>query len=295
MPELYEDKSENNEDKKDKKPKIEKNEEENKNENNILKNKINYSTITTKNKNKNLRRDKKLNTEMNVKKARFIDNSKPNNNYNYYNYNTEPKYEVITTIDHGLTEEYKKKNNVKIENINNKEKLVINEYPLNEKDKKKLKKYKTEYIWDKNINRLVEKRIYFDKDDEPINDTKKNKNILNEDNIKNKEEIYKNEEKEEKSEPQPEFEENLEKIKVNLKFKKIDDDNKKKESKNKKIEIRKRFGNSQLIYKKDKKEEKIDNNKVNNNIENQNKELNRSYRYHRIIKNYNVVEKPNKE
>ena len=195
------------------------------------------------------------------------------------------------------------KNNVTIENINNKEKLVINEYPSNENNKKELKRFKTEYIWDKNINRLVEKRIYFDKDNEPINNVNKNENILNDENkekeknndndinAKKKELIYESEVKEAPKEKK-------EKIKVNLKFKKIDDDNKKKELENTKIEIRKRFGNSQLIYKKDKKDEKVDTNK-SNNVENPNKELNRSYRYHRKFKNYNTVntdlEKPKEE
>ena len=297
MPELYEDRTENNED-------IKK-EDENNNKNNIIKNKTNYSKITTEDKNKTknnqnyLRRDKKLNTEMNVKRVRFADSLKPGSNYLNNRESTEPINDVRASFNPTLTEEYKKKNNVTIENINNKEKLVINEYPTTEKNKKQLKKYKTEYIWDKNINRLVEKRIYIDKDNEPIKSITKNEKILNEDkynddiNVKKKEEIYENEEKEEP-------EEKPGKIKVNLKYKKIDDDNKQKESENKKIEIRKRFGNSQMIYKKDikdKKNEKLDNNKVNNNVENPNKELNRSYRFHRF-KNYKTnkeLEKPKEE
>ena len=67
-----------------------------------------------------------------------------------------------------ITEEYKKRNNLTVEKINNKEKIVKNEYgKYNNKnnEKKKLKTYKTEYFWDSIINRLVEKRIYLDEND----------------------------------------------------------------------------------------------------------------------------------
>jgi hypothetical protein len=55
-----------------------------------------------------------------------------------------------------------------VEKINNKEKIVKNEYgKYNNKnnEKKKLKTYKTEYFWDNIINRLVEKRIYIDENE----------------------------------------------------------------------------------------------------------------------------------
>ena len=66
-----------------------------------------------------------------------------------------------------IDEEYRKKNNLVIENINSKEKIIKNVYQTNNKDKKHLKTYKTEYVWDKIINRLVEKRIYFDENEKP--------------------------------------------------------------------------------------------------------------------------------
>ena len=49
-----------------------------------------------------------------------------------------------------------------MEKINNKEKVIKNEYPTKFKDDYNFNNYKTEYFWDKNIHRLIEKRIYFD-------------------------------------------------------------------------------------------------------------------------------------
>ena len=74
-----------------------------------------------------------------------------------------------------ISEEYKKKNNLTVEKFNNKEKIVKNEYMNKNKGKKELKSYKTEYFWDKNIHRLIEKRIYTD-------EVNPNKNVNN--NIK---------------------------------------------------------------------------------------------------------------
>ena len=154
----------------------------------IIKIKNTYNTIDNKARNHhgNLRRDKKLNTEKNVKKTKFSQSIKPKINYNYKT-NKPEILDIRATFNPGLTEEYKKKNNLTIENIHNKEKLVINEYQTKDKDKKDLKNYKTEYIWDKNINRLVEKRIYFDKDDKNINNSinysNKYRNILNDEDL----------------------------------------------------------------------------------------------------------------
>ena len=289
----------------------------------IIKIKSTYNTIENKGRNHhgNLRRDKKLNTEANIKKAKFSESIKPKINYNY-NTNKPEIVDIRATFNPGLTEDYKKRNNLTIENIHNKEKLVINEYQTKDKDKKNLKNYKTEYIWDKNINRLVEKRIFFDKDDKNINNSinysNKYRNILNdEDNTLSNE---KEKEKENITEVKIEPEEKPEKIKVNLKLKKVgDDSNKKSREKNidldidlipkdkndnnevKKIEIRKRLGDSQLIYKKIEKEKKDEPNKEQNlnktfnininNTENPNKELNRSHRYHRRVGNYNTENK----
>ena len=61
-----------------------------------------------------------------------------------------------------ITEEYKKRNNLTVEKINTKEKIIKNEYRNKNPGKKHLKTYKTEYFWDKMINRLIEKRIYTD-------------------------------------------------------------------------------------------------------------------------------------
>ena len=64
-----------------------------------------------------------------------------------------------------ITEEYKKRNNLTVEKINTKEKIIKNEYGNKNNEKRKLKSYRTEYFWDKTINRLVEKRIYLDEND----------------------------------------------------------------------------------------------------------------------------------
>ena len=73
-----------------------------------------------------------------------------------------------------ITEEYKKDNNLTVENRNTKELIVKNEYGNKTKGKKELKTYKTEYFWDKKINRLVEKRIYLD-ENEPSNNNNNTK------------------------------------------------------------------------------------------------------------------------
>ena len=80
-----------------------------------------------------------------------------------------------------LIEEYKKRNNLTVENINTKEKIIKNEYRNKNKAKKLLKTYKTEYFWDKTINRLVEKRIYLDDNEsnKTVNNDKYNNNSFN--------------------------------------------------------------------------------------------------------------------
>ena len=82
-----------------------------------------------------------------------------------------------------ITDEYKKKNNLTVEKINTKEKIIKNEYSNKNPTKKHLKTYKTEYFWDKIINRLIEKRIYIDENDkekekekeEPLSNNRSNK------------------------------------------------------------------------------------------------------------------------
>ena len=327
---LYEDRPEVKQDtskeiKKVRKIKFKDEEKNDKPKMNIVKIKNTYNTLdnnqnNTHNQNNtrtryhqsNLKKSKKMNTEPQFKRTKFSESIKPRNNYRL----NRPKiYDIRASYNPGLTEEYKKKNNLTIENVHNKEKLVINEYPTKDKDKKNLKNYKTEYIWDKNINRIVEKRIYFDEDDKNVNNsinysTKPGNILSNEDNT-----LYKDKDKEEKNEEKVEQPvEKEEKIKVNLKLKKNDNDNYKKNIEKdlnniidekpkdsdekpevKKIEIRKRLGDSQLIYKKiEKKDDKNLNKSLNTNInsnENHSKELNRSHRYRRRIGNYNTENK----
>ena len=301
-----------------------KNKELNENKNyNKINNSRNYKVLTS------LKKYKKMNTGE-IEREKFINDT--NKLRNSYIYEKPDRKKIViyrdlrSSFNPAITEEYKKKNNMTIENINNKEKLIINEYHTKYNDKNKLKKFKSEYIWDKDINRLIEKRIYFnddtdenEKDNYKIND--KN-NIIDDYINKDAKEETKNEYPEEKKE-----------IKVNLKSEKEDDDNKKeKEKENKNIEIRKRYGKSEIIHKKEEmdnkkneinnekkikneeidnkmkekniEEEKLKNNdykeKENNKNENINEntkdELNKSKRYHRRFRNYNTNKtRPEKE
>ena len=80
-----------------------------------------------------------------------------------------------------ITEEYKKDNNLTVENRNTKELIIKNEYGNKNKERKGLKTYKTEYFWDKMINRLVERRIYLDENELTNNkvNTKYSNNTFN--------------------------------------------------------------------------------------------------------------------
>ena len=80
-----------------------------------------------------------------------------------------------------ITEEYKKDNNLSVENRNTKELIIKNEYGNKNKERKGLKTYKTEYFWDKMINRLVERRIYLDENElsNNNNNTKYSNNTFN--------------------------------------------------------------------------------------------------------------------
>ena len=247
---------------------------------------INHNTSDNKkanaNNQSNLRRHKKLNTEIEGpgKKLKFADDIKPR--YSHFDNRKIMNNLRYTYNPPDLLEEFKKKNNAVIENLHNKEKIVINEYQTKDKDKPKSNNYKTEYIWDKTINRLVEKRIYFDE----------NQNIKeNDKDIKSKE-----------NEPE---EKNI-KIKVNLKYgNRNEDDNNKEDNKDldetkdvNKIEIRKRLGNSAIIKNEKKEinphEEKDDKVKEEEKviktkkIEKPDKELNRSQRFQCRFPNYNT-------
>lgn len=247
---------------------------------------MSYNTSDNKKENvnnqSNLRRHKKLNTEIegSGKKLKFADDTKPK--VNHFENRKIMKNLRYTYNPSDLLEEFKKKNNAFIENLHNKEKIVINEYQTKDKDKPKSNNYKTEYIWDKTINRLVEKRIFYD-DSQNIKENGKNIKFV-------------------KNEPE---EKNI-KIKVNIKLgNRNGDDNNKENDKDfneikdiNKIEIRKRFGNSAIIKNvkkeinpnnekddKSKDEEKVIKTKK---IEKPDKELNRSQRYQRRFPNYNT-------
>ena len=96
--------------------------------------------------------------------------------------NINRRKDFVNRISYNLdtiTEEYKQKNNLTVEKINNKEKIVKNEYgkcDYKNNEKKKWKAYKTEYFWDNIINRLVEKRIYIDENEAKKELNKSNNN-----------------------------------------------------------------------------------------------------------------------
>ena len=129
----------------------------------------------------NLRKNKRDSKENNMmKRTRFAESLKPNDNI--FNNKVEVENDLRASYTPALTEEYKQKNNVTVENLGGKDKIVVNEYRSKSKDKKHLQKYKTEYVWDKDIGRLVEKRIFDDEDENNnknirINRRNENKNI----------------------------------------------------------------------------------------------------------------------
>ena len=97
----------------------------------------------------------KFNNNRNINNSRNTDN-----NNDLENINNKVKYNTIDNDNN-----YNLRNSEVVESHRNKDKIVVNEYHTKSKNKKDLKKYKTEYVWDKNINRLVEKRIYLDDND----------------------------------------------------------------------------------------------------------------------------------
>ena len=265
----------------------------------------NTSTLTN-NHVSNFRRYKKLKSE-NITRPRFRERKqeiKPKND------DDQQKIEIMEGSYNTIPEEYKAKNNATVENLHNKEQIVINEYHT--KGKYAPKNYKTEYVWDKSINRLVEKRIYLDKNDINSNnnnneDRKYNNNSVNyrnrykrlddenDDNRKKKDKRYEDEDKEEKRKV------NL-KYNINRKYKNYDaNENKNKnqnENEDNKIEVRKRFGNSAVILKKDNKPKKKNEEKERDINQNQNN-VNKGNRFYRRYRNYKTEnkeeEKPKKE
>ena len=136
-----------------------------------------------------------------------IKNDNDNNNNNNVSYdNKNIKDDFKSSYNPNLMEDFKQKmNNEVIENEKDKDKVVINENYTNDtkKDTKNAGDYPTEYVWDKSINRLVEKKVSFDKSDDnnknydnTINNNESNsKNILDNDIDKGKTEDIKNEDK----------------------------------------------------------------------------------------------------
>ena len=242
----------------------------------------------------NLKKMKKQNTD-NVLRNRFNER-KPD----YKLRNDKPaKIEIIEGSFNSIPDEYKYKNNATVENLHNKEKIIINEYPT--KDKDKSKNYKTEYMWDKTIKRLVEKRTYLDKN--AIVDNNDNKNTKYNNNsvtYRNRYKFNDDNDTKDKRDIEPENDKKEEKRKINLKYN-IKKDKNNKEDDNV-IEDRKRFGKNTNTLEKDNKSNKIDKNMDKNDekeINNKTKEVNKNNRFYRRYK-YNIIEnkeeeKPKKE
>ena len=227
---------------------------------NIKTNKYNDNGFTIKKSNLKVLDDYLANKKQKLVGSRY--NKSRNYNINMNSDSFEKNYvKKFNSVDDG----YDVKKDTIIEKNHHKDKIIVNEYHTRSTDKRNLKKYKTEYVWDKNINRIVEKRIYSDEEND--NNTKNNmqennviENNKNDNNIKlqdnNDKEIYVEKEYE-KNKNEKDTEEkkiikkedfNKEKIKVNLKGNKYNYNNK--------------------INKKDeekKKENKV--NQVNDNIE----------------------------
>ena len=273
---------------------------DNKKDNNINKN---YNSSTSKpasNHASNFRRYKKLKSE-NIARPRFVEKKS-----DIKSINDDPKkIEIMEGAFNNIPDEYKAKNNVTVKNLDNKEQIVINEYHT--KNKNAQKNYKTEYVWDKSINRLVEKRIYLDKDEINNDNNDNNEGRTYNNNSKNYNNKYKrfddeiNNRNKEDNKPQNEEKEEIEeKRKVNFKYS-IDKDNKdkginknKEEDEDNKIGERKRFGNSSVILNKEmknksEKEEKERDGGPNQNQNNVSKE-NRFYPRYRNYKRENKEE-----
>ena len=322
-----------------------------------------------KNKNDNNDRNNKTNENNNLN----IVNSYRNRKYKYnrnYNISRNPENNITdinnnkvkyNTIDNdNNNNNYNLRNSEVVESHHNKDKIIVNEYRTKSKNKKDLKKYKTEYVWDKNINRLVEKRIYLDdndiaddnnnekeEEDEDENDkrpytqryrNRPNKYEIkdspkNDDNEEKEKEIEKekaksnrfnskenkNDEEEDKEEFRPYRKKNKEPKLLEYTIEKIKKDKiepeKLKGKDSRVLEVRKRFGNCQVIFKKEQKAIKNKNNNKNekkfekvekdnyrtldNTSKNKPKELNKtndSVRFYRKGKRYTVDEdKPKQE
>ena len=288
-----------------------------------------YQTHENTNQNEDNDNNRNVVSSYRTKKNRWndykYDNKSRNENSNDSDINN---YKAkFNTIDN----DYDLKNAQVIESHHNKDKIVVNEYRTHSQDKRNLKNYKIEYVWDKNINRLVEKRIYLDEDpnkkdnkndenDENENEYKYNKpkeysskygNRFNRYGDKNNEEKYDDKFTEEpkedvgkkynfkKSRNYQEFKKPIRKNdddedKIKEKEKEKEDENEKlrykpyrrkynqskpvenkeeekpkekteaRERDSKSVEVRKRFGNCQVIFKKINKDNKPNDGNKNN-------------------------------
>ena len=254
---------------------------------------------------------KKFSHISNLKKSRnFYSNRRKNDRFtnenNTYNNDNVIKLEEIKGSFNNIPEEYKLKNNATVENLDNKEKIIINEY--HNKDKKKTKNYKTEYVWDININRLVEKRIYLDNNENEKNPN--NNNNFSNNNNKNKsfndknDNINNNDYNKIEKDFKPKKEEKEEKIKLDMKNKDRNNrykNNEDEKNNDDKIVIRKRFGNLSVLKKDIKnKNNNIEKEKEKNNSQdpNKTKELNKNnsfYNQYRYNKSESKEKKPNDE
>ena len=267
--------------------------------NNINKNYNNNTSKPESHHASNFRKYKKLKSE-NIIRPRFGEKKPDTKSIN----DGQKKIEIMEGAFDNIPDEYKAKNHATVENLHNKEQIVINEYHT--KNKNAPKNYKTEYVWDKSINRLVEKRIYLDKNE--INNDNNNNNDKNEGRKYNNNSVnYRNrykrfddeDDNRNKKDYKPENEEKdekEEKRKINLKYnigKEYKDKNinkNKDEDEDNKIGERKRFDNSSAILNKEMKNKIEKEEKERDSDPNQNN-VNKGNRFYRRYRNYKTENK----
>ena len=240
---------------------------------------------------------------LNDKKADF-----DNVNYNSVDYNKNNRFNINNLTNNGklnndeqkiknlkkheLKKESIEKNNIGEEKPKNEEKEILNDnqnkgnFP---KYRRRFLRYRNSKLTDKND--ILDHNNYINKCNNTINYNNNNdykKDILNDNNNKTIDNILEDKEK---------------KIMMDIKVKTNYNTNKEEKEENKVYPIRKRFGNSLVIF----KNEKTNKNKINEEneaeksrtIENQNKELNRDSKYrrrfYRKTTNNNIKEEKPKE
>jgi len=277
------------------------NNNDNKEANNINKNYNNNTSKPESHHASNFRKYKKLKSE-NITRPRFGEKKPDTKSIN----DGQKKIEIMEGAFDNIPDEYKAKNHATVENLHNKEQIVINEYHT--KNKNAPKNYKTEYVWDKSINRLVEKRIYLDKNEINNDNNNNNNNDKNEGRKYNNNSVnYRNrykrfddeDDNRNKKDYKPENEEKdekEEKRKINLKYNigkeyKDKDTNKNKdEDEDNKIGERKRFDNSSAILNKEMKNKIEKEEKERDSDQNQNN-VNKGNRFYRRYRNYKTENK----